>query len=49
MFNEFRKELKEDIQKQLNESQENMAKKLEKAQTQLNEFKEDFKQIPKGN
>jgi hypothetical protein len=32
MFNEIIEELKEDIQKQLNESQENLDKKLKKTQ-----------------
>jgi uncharacterized membrane-anchored protein YhcB (DUF1043 family) len=38
MFNK----LKEDMQKQLNDSQVNMNKKLEKTQKQLNELKDDF-------
>jgi DNA-binding transcriptional MerR regulator len=45
MFNELKAELKEDIQKQLNESQENMDKKLEKTQKQLNEMKEDVNKL----
>jgi hypothetical protein len=40
MFNE----LKEGIQTQLNEFQENMYKKLGKTQKQLNELKKDFKE-----
>jgi hypothetical protein len=42
MFND----LKEDIQKQINESQENRFKKhLKKTQKQLNEIKEDFNKM----
>jgi dihydroxyacetone kinase-like predicted kinase len=40
MFNKFKTGLKEDIQKQFNEFQESMDKKLEKTQKQLNELKE---------
>jgi hypothetical protein len=44
MFNE----LKEDVQKQLNESQGNMDKKRHKTQKQLNQLK-GFQQILKQN
>jgi hypothetical protein len=37
------KGLKDNLQKQLNESQENTDKNIEKTQKLLNEFKEDFK------
>jgi guanylate kinase len=42
MFTELKEELKEDIQKQHNESQENVDKKFKKSQKQLNKHKEDF-------
>jgi hypothetical protein len=38
----LKRRLKEDIQKQLNESQENMDKKFKKAENKLNELIEDF-------
>jgi hypothetical protein len=49
MFNELKVELKEDIQKQFNESQENTGlkkKNLKKTQKQLNEIKEDANKPP---
>jgi hypothetical protein len=45
MFNKFKVEFKEDIQKQFNESQENRNKKLEKTQEELNEIKEDVNNL----
>jgi hypothetical protein len=45
VFNDIKEELKEDIQKQLNEYQENTDKQLEKTQKQLNEFKENFNKV----
>jgi predicted transcriptional regulator len=40
LSNVLKVEFKEDLQKQLNESQENMNKKFEKTQRQLNEIKD---------
>jgi uncharacterized protein (UPF0305 family) len=45
IFNDLKEELREDIQKQLNESQDNMDKKLEKTKKQTNELKVNFNRL----
>jgi predicted SpoU family rRNA methylase len=46
MFKEFKVEIKENMQKQLNEYQGHTdLKKLKKTQKQLNEFREDFNKL----
>jgi hypothetical protein len=46
MLDKLKEELKEDKQKQLNETQENNDKKLKKSEKQLNEYR-GFQQTPK--
>jgi hypothetical protein len=45
MFSKLKEDLKENIQKQINEYQENIKKKLENTQKQLNELREDFNKL----
>jgi flagellar motility protein MotE (MotC chaperone) len=45
MFNVLEEELKENMQKQLNEYIKNMEKKLEKTQKQLKELREGFNKV----
>jgi hypothetical protein len=45
MFNKLKKELKENMQKQLKEYQEDTDNKLEKTQKQLNYLRQDFNKL----